>query len=321
MKKYKQYLGILLGALYGVGYRVVCETSLLETSFGDVFSITFVIVLPLAISYIPLMIAQDEVLKKGDGWKLFVFPVASVALFFVITIATKLEDIFCLFIFGLPFLVIAGGIGFLIGYLLKRNRKSKNYLNTIILLPFLLYPLESTWLETSESYQVNSELRIEAPIEKVWDNLIEVPEITDAEFEPGFFNFIGVPRPVKSVLKNEGGELKRWGIFTDGLQLCESIESKDSLEQVTFRVHLDQSKLRDEPTDRHVLNGGNFAFETIRYRTFALEDGATLLRLECDYVIESHMNFYANFWAKWLIQDFEERLLMALKKKLESSPS
>lgn len=321
MKKYKQYLGILLGALYGVGYRVFCETSLLETELGDVFSITFVVVLPLVISYIPIMVAQDEVLKKGNGWKLFVFPVASVTLFFVITIATQLEDIFCLFIFGFPFLLIAGGIGFLIGSLLKRNRKSKNYLNTIVLLPFLLYPLESVWLEKSESYQVSSELRIEAPIEIVWDNLIEVPEITDSEFDTGFFNFIGVPRPVKSVLRDEGGEIHRWGIFTDGLELCESIESKDSLQQVTFRVHLDRSKLRDEPTDRHVLRGDNFSFETIRYRTSALEDGATLLKLECDYVIESHMNFYANFWAKWLIQDFEERLLMALKKKLESPSS
>lgn len=319
MKNYKQYLGILLGALYGVGYRAWCETSLLDLSFGDVFSITFVVVLPLVISYIPLFIAREAVLK--DTWKQFVFPMVTVTLFFAITIATRLEDLFCLLIFGLPFFLIAGGVGLIIGYLLKNSKKNRLNSLSILLLPFLLQPLESYWLEKPELYQVDSELRIEAPIEKVWANLVEVPEITDAEFEPGFFNFLGVPRPVKSELRHQDGELRRWGIFTDDLELCESVISEDSLQQVTFQVHLDQSKLRDEPTDRHVLHGDNFNFETIRYRTSPLEDGSTLLKLECSYVIKSRMNRYANFWAEWLIRDFEERLLMALKKKLESQPS
>ena len=84
--KYKQYLGIILGALYGLVFRLVCESK------GDVdrvydgyniYSISFIWVLPIVISIIPILFAREEILKSK--WKQFFYPFLSVLLFFILT--------------------------------------------------------------------------------------------------------------------------------------------------------------------------------------------------------------------------------------------
>ena len=47
-------------------------------------------------------------------------------------------------------------------------------------------------------YSVQSEIFINSKKETVWNNLIEVSEIKDNEYEYGLYNYIGVPRPLKS---------------------------------------------------------------------------------------------------------------------------
>ena len=43
------------------------------------------------------------------------------------------------------------------------------------------------------------------------------------------------------------------------------------------------------------------------------------LKLDCDYILDSKMNYYANFWAERIIKDFENKLLEVLKKKIEKT--
>lgn len=313
--KFTQYIGILFGALYGLGFRMLCEKESLNGIYDlyDIYSVTFIWIVPIVVGIIPILFAREEILKSKS--KQFTFPFLSVLLFFLFALSSGLEDWLCILIIAFPFLFSAGIVGLLLsGYI--KNRKS-NKLYSIILLPLILNPLETYLPNNEEVYSVQSEIVIDAKKETIWNNLIEVPEIREDEYNYGFYNTIGVPRPVKSELEIIDGIEYRIGYFTEGLKLYETISEIDTFDFVNFKINIDKSELRNTPTDRHLLKSDYFKFKNISYSLRETNDGKTKLTLNCDYVLDSKMNFYANFWAKRIIKDFEEKLLDVLKEKIE----
>ena len=215
-----------------------------------------------------------------------------------------------------PFLLVAGVTGLVVGAIVKSNKIDKK-LYSIVLFPLLLNPIENLLPSRTQAYSVETKIIIEESRETVWKNIIEVPEISESEYNSGFFNFIGVPRPLKSELKIIDGRTFRIGHFTDNLQLCETISEYKENRFVNFNIDLNRSRLRNKPTDQHLLKSKYFVFQNISYELEMINGNETLLILKCDYEIQSKMNGYASFWASSIIKDFEERLLDALKTKME----
>lgn len=309
--KYGPYLGIIIGGLYGLLIRGV-----FESFSGGIFSVTFIIFVPILIALIPIFFAQEALLQSKT--KQFFYPCLSVALFLFMAFASKMEDTLCIAILLIPYLLIVGIVGIITGFFIKKRINSK--LLSIFFLPFLMYPLETVFYDFEEHYTVSSVILIDADKTTVWKHLIEVPEIQEQEYEHSIFDYLGVPRPVKSELKIIDGEQYRIGYFSEGLELYESISKIDTTNFVSFNIHMDESKLRDVPTDQHILNSNLFVFESISYRLFQMQQNTTKLELNCDYRITSKMNMYANFWAAKVIEDFEEKLLLVLKNKIETPP-
>ena len=139
MKKLKQkqqllIIGIVLGIVYGLFTRLV---------FGQkatLASVTFLFIIPAILGIIPLMFADNEKLKSYR--KIIFIPWLTVASFFLTMFLFGLEDILCLFILATPFFIL-GTIGALIYRIFQINkRKRKGKLFTLLLLPFLLAPIE-----------------------------------------------------------------------------------------------------------------------------------------------------------------------------------
>ncbi|MBB3699162.1 hypothetical protein KMW28_26415 [Flammeovirga yaeyamensis] len=313
--KLKQYLGILTGALYGLLLRLFFDPSedIEIFKYYSINSISFFWIVPIIISVIPLLIGRKEVLLSK--WKTIVYPVLSQILFFIITLSQGIEDWLCILILAFPFILVAGLVGLLITPLLKKKYHNKLY--SIIFLPLIFSPIESIIPNNTKTYDVESSIIIEKTKSEVWANLIEVPEILEDEYQKGFFNYIGVPRPIKSEIKTVNGKEYRIGYFSDDLELYESISNINYLENVSFDIHINDSKLRNTPTDHHILKSDYFTFQNIKYELIHLSENKTKLILSCKYSINSKMNIYANFWAEQIIGDFEERLLSSLKYKLE----
>lgn len=319
MNKYKKYIGIVLAALYALTFRIIGGMGLLEGVY-TIYSITFVFVVPLFVAVIPFLVAWKEM--KGSMRRYFMYPFCSGLLFGTIALSTRLEDVVCIIILGMPFIAGAGTVGLVLGLALekmdvfKRKKNSKMY-SLVLLIPLFLNPLESMLPSPEKEYEVKREIRIHASQEKIWRNIIEVPEIKEEEYENSFFNYIGVPRPVQSRLETIDGKQYRVGYFSDELKLVETIAEKDSLKYVAFDIHMNKSQLRDLPMDKHILQSDFFTFKTISYTLKPVSKDSVLLILTCRYRIESKMNLYADFWAGQVIGDFENNLLKALKKKLE----
>jgi len=232
-----------------------------------------------------------------------------------LALSKGLEDWLCILILCFPFLAAAGFTGLILAPIIKKRKSKKMY--SILLLPLLLNPIESYFPNHKEYYTVETALEIAANQQTVWNNLIEVPAISDDEFEAGILNFIGVPRPIKSKMETVDGQEYRIGYFSDDLKLYETISQIEPLNYLEFEIHIDKSELRNLPTDNHLLNSDYFHFEHISYRLIKTNVGSTELTLKCDYNLNSKMNGYANFWAEQIIRDFEVRLLNSLKLKIE----
>ena len=308
----KRYLGIFLGGSYGLIFRILGGLKITQ-DFYSIYSITFIWLVPILISLTPILFARKEIMNSV--LRQFSYPFLSVIAFFALALATRLEDLFCILILGLPFFIAAGITGIIIGQFVKRL--SNNNILSLLLLPLLLNPLENLLPSSQETFEIKSKTVINTSRESVWEKIIEVPEIKENEYYPGFYNLMGVPRPIRSKLEEINGINYRIGYFTDGLKLVESISEIDTLNQVTFQIHLDKSQLRDIPMDKHVLQGNYFRFKNITYQLKALSQNKTELTLTCSYKINSKMNFYANFWASDVVEDFETKLLQALKLKIE----
>ncbi|MDF1697957.1 MAG: hypothetical protein P1U56_19070 [Saprospiraceae bacterium] len=314
--KYHQYLGIILGAAYGYICRLIYASDFFSRMYDDldIYSISFFWIVPIVISILPILFAREEVLESD--WKKFGFPVLSVLLFFLFALSSGIEDWLCILIIAFPFLLCAGIVGMLIAPIIKKRNSKKLY--SIILLPFIFCPVESLIPNKVEQFTVASKVIVAKDKATVWSNLIEVPEIKSAEYEKGFFNYIGVPRPIKSELKTIDGTEYRIGYFSDDLKLYETIANIQPLKFVEFTIHIDKSELRDLPTDNHLLQSDYFSFDNISYELKEIEPYKTELILSCSYTLNSNMNGYANFWADKLLEDFEVRLLNSLKLKIES---
>lgn len=311
MKHFKQYIGIILGALYGLFCRFILE---IYDDGSGVFTITFFFIVPLVISIIPIFFHSTELYKSS--FKSYAYPFISVALFFFMVFMSRLEDLACLLILVIPFVIIAGIVGMITSFFVREHFKRKG-IYSIVFLPFLLIPIENIFPDKTENYSVQSKIVINQNPETVWSNIIEVSEISENEYEKGFFYYIGIPRPLYSKLEDKNGKIYRIGYFSEGLQLYETVSEQRENEFVNFKIDIENSVLRDTPTDRHVLKGNYFRFENISYRLKPVNENQTELILTCDYKISSKMNFYADFWAKRIIKDFEVRLLQVLKNKLE----
>jgi hypothetical protein len=319
MSRYKEYLGIILGALYAMVIRILGGMEILEDAF-TIYSITFVWILPLFVSIIPVLVARNEM--RNSRMKQFLYPFLSIMLFAAIALSTGLEDLICLFILAIPFIAGAAIFGLIVGIVLdkideRKAKKNNNLYSLVLLLPLFLNPIESIFSSPEKEYEVKKQIRIHASKEKIWSTIIEVPEIKSDEYEKGFFNYIGVPRPVRSKLEIINGVQYRVGYFSDELKLVETISDLDPMKHVAFTIHIDKSQLRDLPMDEHILQSDFFTFNTIAYTLIPAANDSVLLTLTCSYKIESKMNAYANFWAEEVIGDFETNLLKALKKKLE----
>ena len=118
-------------------------------------------------------------------------------------------------------------------------------------------------------------------------------------------------------MKKEEDQTYRIGYFSDGLELYETVSESVPNRKLSFEINLEQSKLRDTPTDQHILKSKNFRFESISYTLEPVSDKETLLLLTCNYQVNSKMNWYARIWADLIITDFEKRLLSCLKLKIE----
>lgn len=313
-KYYGTYSGILIGGLYALLMRIVFGLNF-KGDFADLFSITFVWILPIIAGLTPLIFSPKEDLES-IGVRVS-RPVLAVLTFFILCYWTGHEDIICILIISIPFLIVAGVSGVILGGAILRYRQRKGILYSVFLIPLIAGLIEPTIPTPTEKYETTSSIIINADKSEIWENIVRVQEIKNEEYEKGFFNFAGIPRPLYAELDKDTLGGIRIGHFEGGLKFQENIIewSKDDL--VTFDIKIIPSPSNRTIFERHMLNGEHFNFLNATYRLKQISDNKTELLLTTKYQLDTKINFYGEFWGQLLLTDFQDRLIKVIKTRCE----
>ncbi|MGV3613276.1 MAG: hypothetical protein ACO1N0_20120 [Fluviicola sp.] len=306
----KQYLGIILSVIYALIIRLLAGWHVIEMD-----SLSFFVIAPMALGFIPFYFSGKG--YRRSLWKAILFPLISVLLFLMIAMGAGLEDIVCLIIIGWPYVLFSICMSVAL-YFVSKEKKDDPEVGkqafSILLLPVALGVAEKQLPKYESVHTISNELVIHQPDSVIWKNLYAVPDLR-AVNSHGFFNELFVPQPTHSTYDPQTNT--RLGYFENGIVLHESVSEAIKNKKLTFRIHLDRSRLSASPTLDHVLKNKSLEFEYIGYELKRLDNGSTSLKLTTKYAIHSNIPYYGEFWSTKIVNQFEKNLLRSLKRVLE----
>ena len=303
------YLGLLIGVVYGLVTRFVFGRE------ATLVSLAYLFLVPAVLGIIPLVFADDKQIKS---YRTIIFvPWLTVASAFLMMYLLGWEESLCFLVLGGPFFMVST-IAALVYRLIRIHKdKKRNALLTVILIPFLFSPIEEAFKSPSQIYTVTSEVEINSTPDYVWSNIIRVPKIKDSEYQAGYFNHLGVPRPTEAVLAEEKLGALRIGHFEGGLTFIEHITDWQPNKRVSFDIIVDPKTIRNRVFDKHVLAGDYFNFVNATYEIETINHKQLKLRLVSSYRLTSKINFYNKFWGDLFLHDFQDRLLAVIKLRCD----
>jgi len=222
---------------------------------------------------------------------------------------------------ALPAFMFFASIGGLLAgatwYLIQKRRST---LMSVIALPFIIAPLELSFLDTSNIYTVKSKVFINASSEDVWKQLSTVSRIDSEELGFSFSNFIGIPRPVEASMNGSGVDAIRESRWERGVVFKEKITEWEPNHKMSYSFEIDPDAIPDKALDQHVKMGGEyFSPLTGGYEIISVSDNETILLLKT--VVRDNTNFgiYSQIWGEIIFEDFHQSLLKVMKKRAETS--
>jgi hypothetical protein len=308
----------LPGPLYGLALRVMFNIPHSKNfSFTDLFSITFIWIVPFIMGVAPLIFARKRYLRNTI-YTAFI-PLLSVLTFFVICFITRIEDTICVVIIAAPFIFSAmiGGLTF--GRFIIKYRERRGIVYSILFIPLIAGFIEEQFTIPSQDFEIRTVRIISASKDNIWKNVIRVKEIRDEEYRKGFFNYAGIPKPIFAELDKDTIGATRIGHFEGGLLFNETISYWDKTNKISFNIKVIPSTLRNTVFDQHLLTGKHFEFLTASYELKRINDSQTQLTLLSSYRLDTRINLYASIWGNSMLSDFQGRLLDVIKMRCEKN--
>ncbi len=303
--------------LYAFALRGIFLNDFYDTIVGIV-SIAFLIFGPLAIGALTVALSPRD--TAVNIWYGIFAPWIVILVFLGISFLVKFEGAICL-VMALPiFLVIASFGGITIS--LIRKSRINNTVNVIIavLLPFLFTPIESSLNIQPVTYEAYTNIIIEAPKEKIWDNVTRVRKISESEDNGKLSKLMGFPRPIVAELDTLQTGGRRKAVFDKGLMFDETVNIYEHEKKMSFNITPVTEEIPPGTLDEHVTVGGKYF--TVLDGTYELApagNGKYNLILYSHFKMNTTFNFYSGLWAKWIMKDIQNNILGIIKNRCENN--
>ncbi|GJM34281.1 MAG: hypothetical protein DHS20C18_32820 [Saprospiraceae bacterium] len=311
-------LAIGIPILFALLMRFVFDENL-NNNLMVVMSTSFLVGLPVLMGFLTIWLWKDTKVLQSKILQ-FVYAGIPIICFFLITLVLAIEGWAC-WLMMLPAFLILSGIGGLIGGNLKNKRNNKLYASVLILLPFILGPIEHQLTPPKTIYRVITSIEIKGAAETIWDNVTRVRTIADAEDHSRYTKWLGLPRPIKAELDFNGVGAHRKAIFDKGLVFDEDVTEYEDLKRMKFTITANPYDIPSTTMDKHIVIGGDyFDVLTGEYRLISLADHHYRLELDSEFVLSTTFNYYAGFWAKLIMKDIQVNILRVIRERVNPTP-
>jgi hypothetical protein len=286
--------------------------------FAQVMSIGFLFGVPFGIGYLLIFFSPIR-LVKDIRFRIFI-PWVPVLLFLILTVVMRLEGIAC-WIMILPLFLIFTTLG---GLLAGRHRLRRHYrqdklrISLVVLLPFLIVPLEHLIPDSATRYEAYTHIDIHAPASRIWSNVVRVRTINEEEDHGRLTKLLGFPRPIRAELDYAGVGGSRQAIFSKGLIFRELVKEYADEQRMSFSIDADPHAIPATTMDQHIVVGGKY-FDVLdgTYELKPLPGGIYRLNLFSHFTLKTRFNFYANWWAGWIMRDIQDNILQVIRGRCE----
>lgn len=317
---YAFFFGSIAAVLYGLWARITFQSpweDLWDFALGTI-TLGFCFAVPAAIGALTVFFSPKQY-KTSWLYGLFM-PWVPCVLLGALVLLFGWEFIICV-VMALPIFFTLASFGGLITVALLRNSQKSSIQNSmlglILVLPYLIVPLEKQLPPADSIRSVETQIKIQANPETVWRNVVAVPEIKADEQSFSLFHLLGLPLPVEATLSHEGVGGIRNARFDDGLAFTETINHWEEGHSIRFEIKVNPGAVPTRAPLKQI--GGKYldVFEG----GFTIEpQGAdqVILHLSSRHRLSTTFNFYGGLWTDWVMRDLQNYILRVIKNRCEA---
>jgi hypothetical protein len=312
----KKWLRILaIPVVYALVLRFIFGLDILR-DFTSVMTISFLLGVPFGVGYLTILLSPIEsVRKRRYQW---LAPLVPIFVFFLFTLLVSLEGLAC-WIMILPVFLLLSLLG---GWIAARQKirradnKSRLKVSLVLCMPFILSALEIRLPDLPARYEAYTYIDIHAPPDSIWDNVIRVRTISPQDDQGTVTNWLGFPRPIRAELNYAGVGGSRLAVFSKGLIFEEVVKEYQPKKKMHFSIKADPRSIPSTTMDEHIVIGGDY-FDVLdgTYELEPLAGGVYRLHLYSHFVMKTHFNFYASWWAGWIMKDIQNNILHVIQTR------
>lgn len=309
-------LYFVIPVLYALAVIVIIDGNS-SSNILSFMSMSFLLTMPAVMGFFTVYLAPPQKAAK-TLFKVF-SPWLPIILLLLVTVLFHMEGWAC-WIMILPLFLIVASIGGVVGAIFNGRKHNRTLsVSIILLLPFLVSPAEQLISFIPGTYKAYTYTDIHAPAEKIWRNVTRVREIPVEQDKGWLTRALGFPRPVKAELNYLGVGAYREAIFTNGLVFHETVTDYRDNEKMVFSIKADPYDIPSTTLDKHVVIGGQY-FDVLNgtYELEKLGENHYRLHLYSHFKLATNFNFYASWWAKWIMKDIQQNILQVEKFRAEN---
>jgi hypothetical protein len=258
-------------------------------------------------------------LAKIQSWvRALFFPQLAALAALGLALLFAVEGLICV-AFWLPAYVQLTALGGLSAWFLVRaKQKRAGVLAGVMLLPYGAALAEQSVPTELQKRVVETRIEIDAPPGAVWEEIVDVPLITEDEHGFAWSHLIGFPRPVSARSSTRQVGALREARFERGVVFYERVTRCQPGVALEFDISVDSRSVPKDALDEHVTLGGPyFDVLTGSYRIEPRGDGGVTLHLSSEHRLSTHFNGYASWWTDFVMRDTQDYILEIVARRAE----
>ena len=227
------------------------------------------------------------------------------------------EGVICL-IMAAPIFWISSTLGAIaMRALCRRLWKPYKKVYSIALLPLLgLFMLPD--LSQYHNGVTRKEIVVNAPIQNVFASINNIQQIQPNEIKYSPIFTMGFPKPISGMTEQTEGGLIRQIYWQRGIHFQEKIIQSHAPTQLAWTYVFTPESFPKGSLDDHLKMGGAyFNLLTTDYQLQAMSPNQTKMILSIDYRLSTEVNWYADLWTRYVLNEFSDVVLNIYKRRLE----
>jgi hypothetical protein len=309
---------MVLGAGLGMLNHRLFSTqfSRIPAGTSGLMMVSFLVGIPLTIGALVAFLARRKRPSTVGGAS--GLAMLSVLLFMFLAGLFLREGIICI-VMATPIFLVFALVGALIGVLLDAwgGRQAPKLLSVILVVPLFTAPIEAELTQATQNLRASQSIFINAPAQTVWQHINYPLNIEPTELRGGFAYLMGVPYPIEARTLEEKIGAARTLVWQRGVQFTERITAWEPHRHIAWTYQFTPDSFPPGSLDDHIAIGGRyFDLKSTAYSLHPQGNG-TRLSIDVHTSISTHFNWYAAWWADFLIDDTAKAILNFYKTRSE----